>query len=766
MTTETRSFRISAGLKDLMGRELITDDFVAVFELVKNSFDAHATSVRLLFEPDRITIADNGKGMSREAILDRWLFVAYSAKRDGTEDDDYRHRLSARRRSFAGDKGIGRFSCDSLGTDLTLRSRAESHPVQILTLDWTKYEQDPKQEFREIPVEITDAPDFAGAALEPEGDTGTALEITGLRNEWPREKLRRLRRGLAKLVNPFASEDTDFSIRMLVPAEEEADRPAKDFDRINGLIENTLLDVLRGKTTTIRVRTSPSDGHLETALEDRGEVVYRIREPNRYERLRDLDIRADLFYLNRSAKSTFTRRMGLRATNFGSIFVFRNGFPVYPIGEVNDDFFGLARRKQQGVRRYLGTRDIIGRVDVPGVPGVDESTSRDQGLVLTPTVEELIDFVVKKCVRRFERYVVDVTWKDRDDQMIGDLSRMSLDTNRSRIAHLVSQLSDTKDVEILSYSTDLVKIVSEKSQEFESSLTALKLLAERTADAALAARVATVEAEVEKRRAAEAAQREIAIQAQEQASHAENRADKAERARERDAFLVAAQSLDEETILNLHHQIVGQASDVHIGVKRMMRRLRRGETVGEQAWVDFLERVSFRNSQILTAAKFATKGGYRGDAVASAQNLAGYIGDYVETVARLWAPRGIHVECLRNGAGLERRFRPIDVGIVIDNLVSNAAKAKASRIRFAMDSNRAAHPHLTITVADNGGGWPPMFEPVEQVFDKGTTTTDGSGLGLYHVRQVVRRMGGDIEAHRKAYSPELGGAHLTMEIDK
>lgn len=70
MTTETGPFRISAGLKNLIGRELVTDDFAAVFELVKNSFDAHATSVRLRFEPDRIVVADNGKGMSRKALRD------------------------------------------------------------------------------------------------------------------------------------------------------------------------------------------------------------------------------------------------------------------------------------------------------------------------------------------------------------------------------------------------------------------------------------------------------------------------------------------------------------------------------------------------------------------------------------------------------------------------------------------------------------------------------------------------------------------------
>ena len=779
MTTVTRPFRVSAGLKNLIGRELITDDFVAVFELVKNSFDAHATSVRLLFEPDRIAIADNGKGMSREAVLDRWLFVAYSAKRDGTEDDDYRHRLSARRRPFAGDKGIGRFSCDSLGSHLTLRSRAASHPVQIVTLDWANYEQDPKQEFREIPVQLTEAVDFSGAALAPEGDSGTVLEITGLHHQWSREKLRRLRRGLEKLVNPFDSENPDFSIRVIVPSQQEPDSLEKGNDQINGPIVNTLLDVLRDRTTTIKVQSSPSDGRIETTLEDRGELIYRIREPNPYKRLRPVVIQADLYYLNRSAKMTFARRMGLPSVSFGSIFVFRNGFRVFPIGEEYDDSFGLARRKQQGVRRYLGTRDVIGRIDVPGVPGFEESTSRDQGLVRTPTVMELIEFVVQKCVRRLERYVVDITWRDPEDQLTDDISRMLTDSNRSRIVGLVSQLSDTKDVEVISYSNDILQVVNDKSQEFESSLAALDLLASRTRNEALASHVAAVRAEVEERRAAEAAQREVAIraqeraeraeevasQAQEQATRAEERAERVERARERDAFLVAAQALDEETILNLHHHIVGQASDVHNGVNMMMRRLREGDAIGKEEWIDFLEKIAFRNSQILTAAKFATKGGYREATVTSAGDLPGYIGDYVETVGRLWAPRGIRVECQRRGREVERRFRRIDVGIVIDNLVSNAAKASAGRIRFVVDSNWTARPGFTITVADDGEGWPRAFDPVVRVFDKGTTTTDGSGLGLYHVRQVVRGLGGVIEAHREPYSEELSGAHLTIEVE-
>jgi DNA mismatch repair ATPase MutL len=76
-------FKISSALKNIIGRDLITDDFIAVFELVKNSYDAHATKVEVIFENiytnrGKIIIKDNGKGMGYQDLLDKWLFVARS----------------------------------------------------------------------------------------------------------------------------------------------------------------------------------------------------------------------------------------------------------------------------------------------------------------------------------------------------------------------------------------------------------------------------------------------------------------------------------------------------------------------------------------------------------------------------------------------------------------------------------------------------------------------------------------------------------------
>ena len=70
-TNTTLSFRVSAGLKNVIGRDLISDKYIAVFELVKNSYDAGASKVRLSYRIQengrgRLIVSDNGSGMTKE----------------------------------------------------------------------------------------------------------------------------------------------------------------------------------------------------------------------------------------------------------------------------------------------------------------------------------------------------------------------------------------------------------------------------------------------------------------------------------------------------------------------------------------------------------------------------------------------------------------------------------------------------------------------------------------------------------------------------
>ena len=129
-------FKVSAELKNILGKDLITSPNIAILELVKNSYDAHATKVDITFEADRLVIADNGKGMSLSDLINKWLFVAYSAKSDGTEDKSYRNKF---KRHYAGAKGIGRFALDKLSTESLMYTKSDNSKLVKWNIDWEQF---------------------------------------------------------------------------------------------------------------------------------------------------------------------------------------------------------------------------------------------------------------------------------------------------------------------------------------------------------------------------------------------------------------------------------------------------------------------------------------------------------------------------------------------------------------------------------------------------------------------------------------------------
>ena len=277
------------------------------------------------------------------------------------------------KRHYAGAKGIGRMSCDRLAKKLTLVTKsADSSTTERLSIDWDTFEQDQKEEFGEItfPHESTkDMPYF------PENkETGTILRFTNLRREWTFERISSLRKALEKMINPFA-ETSAFQIEIIAPHFVEKDNAirskmneiehsAKNENEkltalaeeeqkiVNGPIVNRMASILSLKTTQIESRLL--DGLITTTLSDRGTLMYKIEEDSTYPHLEDVSI--NLYYLNRKAKYNFALKMGVEVVNYGNVFLFRNGFRIYPYGEPADDSWGLNKRVQQGYNRTIGTR--------------------------------------------------------------------------------------------------------------------------------------------------------------------------------------------------------------------------------------------------------------------------------------------------------------------------------------------------------------------------------------------------------------------------
>ncbi len=766
-------FDVSTGLKRVIGRELITNAEVAIFELVKNSFDANAKRVQIYIDLQKIVVIDDGNGMSFEDIRDKWLFVAYSAKRETNTPDDYRDVI-AERRQFAGSKGIGRFSSDRLGHTLILQTRPRDHVkgmVHRLEVDWDQFEKDDREQFVSVPVDYARRKGFELPPGAKKIRHGTILEIRGLRQTWTREELKRLRSSLSKLINPFGAKTDAFRLEVIAPDEVEEDKreKAKAKERgneielppnavVNGEVRNFIFDTLQERTTFLEIRLIEKGTRLESTLTDRGELVYRVREPSPYEELKNSDFHCQIFYLNQSAKHTFARRMGVPSVQFGSVFLFRNGFRVYPVGDEGDDWFRMDRRKQQGTRRFLGTRDVIGRIDVSGdETDFAEGSSRNQGLVATPATEELRDCFRDKCLRRLEFYVVPVSWADKGDKLVDDLSRLLTDEGRARVSQAVAKLVENPEIELVDYSQKLIQVVNERSELFEQSLADLRAIANKVDDTALLDTVDHAEQRfIQLRKAEEEANRraeeervareaaELRVEAAEQATIVVEALLEEERAR--NLFLTSIGSLDYDTVVNLHHQITLYASEIGALLENKIAEYKDKSEVDAEDVLSAFEQTIFLNQKILAVARFATKANFKLDSGSIEADVVEFLVQYIEEIGQEYLANRIRILVDNQAGEFIRRFKPIEFSILVDNLVSNSRKSGAARITFEI--NQPSKSQLMLRVFDNGPGLSRSIKDPEDIFEKGFSMTKGSGLGLYHVRQVLSGMNGSISLER------------------
>lgn len=744
-------------MKDIIGRDLITNDSVAIFELVKNSFDAYAKNVLIVFGHDAIIIVDDGKGMSEEDIRSKWLFVAYSAKKNGEEDknlSDYRDGISARR-GYAGSKGIGRFSCDRLGQTLELYSRAGGGAVSCLSVDWRDFESDAKREFVTVDTTLRVLANFPHIVDVPVPPlNGTLLVIRNLRSNWGYAEINSLRAYLAKLVDPFqASAGANISTLVL----------DGKWPELNGAVGNDVIEILEEKTSKLLV--SVSDDIIHSFLFDRGVLIYEIEEelPQSFSDLTHIELTSSVYYLNRAAKRAFTVNMGVQPVQFGNLFLFVNGFRIFPVGEPTDDTFGIGRRKQQGTSRYLGLRDILGKIDIRAGPDkFAETSSRNAGLIDTPRTAALYEFVMKHMVQRLERYVVDVNWTDALDQVNEDASGLRSDTARSKIIKVVQNLAGSKKIKLIDFDRELIDVINERSTEFEASMTGLTLVAQQTGDAELLARVerARERYEEQKRTADEAkavAEREIGArkEAEHRAREAENKAKtaetKLERVEKQAQMLLNAVSVEDDELTLMHHQVIIYATEVKALVQRSLRRL--GEkTVPLQSVKDDLEQISWQNSRILAVTRIATQANFKLNADKINADIIQFLQEYTTKIATLYGDvRNVTFEA----SGLTQMlvFAPIDIAIVVDNLISNAAKAEATSISFV--TRKAGSGLLEIVVRDDGVGIDHDRIDANKIFERGYSgSSRGSGLGLYHVKYVLEQLGGSISLDQEREGAE------------
>lgn len=751
-------FRISSALKDIIGKDLINDDFIAIFELVKNSYDAYASKVNIYFKDiyssnPKIIIKDNGKGMNYDDLTDKWLFVAYSAKKDGTENKDlnFRDKINVKR-AFAGAKGIGRFSCDRLGENLYIETTKDEEDKQTETLlvDWGNFETDLKKEFIDVNV--------LHETLPISKKIGTRLEITNLRSTWDRDKFLRLKDALAKLINPNKDSFEDkFEIYLHVDDELTNDKAFDEYHKIvNGKIQNLIFETLDLKTTKIVSTISGKKGNLiTTSLYEANKLVYEIKEQNTYEYLHNITY--TIYYLNRSSKLTFSRRMGMQPVEYGHIFVYKNGLRIYPYGERGEDPLKMDNRKAQGYNRYIGTRETIGYIDIIEPNSMlKETSSRGDGLEKNKNYFEFVEYFYET-LKKLEKYNIDVT--DWGNDLSNDYINLKDEDKKEALIAVIKKLANSKEVISINYSDEIIKILKKKE---ESSVINLLQNVKNELDLSsgdstqVLKEIAKVEKKIDELKS-------IKIEAEEETLKTliknEELEEKLEQEIKSGVFKKSIIGQDKEQLISLQHQVNHSSSRIARNVKLLLKALDKG--LEKEDLIKYINTIAFENEKISAISSFVTKANFNLRATEIEMDIIEFIQDYIENIYANKEPlintKDLRIYFINNrNIKLQKIFRPLEVTMMIDNFVNNSIKAESTKLEFNVKKRDGI---LSIDVIDNGNGISSDY--VDKIFDFGFTTTNGSGIGLYHIHDIVSQLDGEISYNREN---RLFGAEFNIRI--
>lgn len=385
---EAVPFRMHPRVFAALGADLVTNDVVAVIELVKNSYDAFAQNVRLRFGNDEslgpfLEIEDDGEGMTRDIIENVWCLVATPYK-----EQNPIVKSDGKERRVAGEKGLGRLSVARLGDRLEMLTRTPGAPCWEVDINWTDISKGD-----DLSKSFAKCRRYPG---KPPFQSGTRLRIYSLKGQWDKNRISDLKDNLGRLISPFSAID-DFNIFLAglesdktegvqIESPEFLSRPkysiqgnvdkngnVKGTYRFNPIIEGAS----REKELTLTWR------QIHDVIQDPTRFQYSFEMahcgPFSFE-IRAWDIATDDTQ-EIAEKFDFQKshvRKSIRAHK--GISVYRDGVLVLPKSDNARDWLGLDLRRISKVGTRLSTSQLVGYVSISAEdnPDIEDTSDRER----------------------------------------------------------------------------------------------------------------------------------------------------------------------------------------------------------------------------------------------------------------------------------------------------------------------------------------------------------------------------------------------------
>lgn len=385
----------------LIGRELITDRITALFELVKNCYDANSKNVYVEFynvgtknARSKIVIRDDGLGMTLSDIKDKWMVVGTSSKR--------KEKISPPpfNRRYVGEKGIGRFAVDKLGSKVLIKTKKENDSNELnVSINWEVYEE------LENNAQLALFTDVENTYYYTEANNinacGTSIEILNVKDVWTQKDIQKLYRELTKIVSPYFPPKPPFDIYVFSNEHEtEFNNKKVVADVVDYASHSEAITFDVDKKCQEYLVFNQQTKEIEKRTTD-----YKSFGP----------IKMQLHYFNTVSRAKYNGVYKDADAKIDGIKIYRDGLITTPFAEFEDsrdkkrDILGIDKKLWHGVFDKISTREIIGIIEITkeNNPQIIDATNR-QNFVENKEYSDLKDFIIQQLyvfadVKKYER---------------------------------------------------------------------------------------------------------------------------------------------------------------------------------------------------------------------------------------------------------------------------------------------------------------------------------------------------------------------------
>lgn len=172
-------------------------------------------------------------------------------------------------------------------------------------------------------------------------------------------------------------------------------------------------------------------------------------------------------------------------------------------------------------------------------------------------------------------------------------------------------------------------------------------------------------------------------------------------------------------------------------------KIQRGKFSEKEA-INWIKKMSYYASRIQAVLQYSAVANFDTQTEYVEGDLFEFIEEYVNELIKQQDDLSLFTEIENNEQWIVR-FIPQNIVIIIDNVISNSIKNKASKLIVRM--YRENHQYI-VDFSDDGRGISKNVIDINEIFEFGKGFTDsGTGVGLYHIKEIVKKdFGGEVEA--------------------